>query len=49
MATLETNKNEDDNNALQRKELPSAPGNHQLTVEIQNVRKDKRGGFYPGN
>jgi hypothetical protein len=41
MATLETNKNKDDNNAPLREELPSVPGNYQLTPEIQQVRKDK--------
>jgi hypothetical protein len=41
MATLEMNKNENDKNAPLREELPSVPGNYQLTAEIQQVRKDK--------
>jgi hypothetical protein len=42
MATLETRKNEDDNNASPREEHPSVPGNHQSTAEVQQVRRDKR-------
>jgi len=42
MATLETRKNEDDNNASLRKEHPSVPRNHQSTAEVQQVRRDKR-------
>ena len=42
MATLETRKNEDDNNASPREEHPSVPGNHQSTAEVQQVRMDKR-------
>jgi hypothetical protein len=42
MATLETSKNEDDNNAFPREELLSFPGNHHPTAEIQQVKRDKR-------
>ena len=42
MATLETRKNEDDNNASPREEHPSVPGNYQSTAEVQQVRRDKR-------
>jgi hypothetical protein len=42
MATLETRKNEDDNNAFPREEHPSVPGNNQSTAEVQQVRRDKR-------
>ena len=42
MATLETRTNEDDNNASPREEHPSVPGNHHSTVEVQQVRRDKR-------
>jgi hypothetical protein len=42
MATLETRKNEDNNNASPREEHTSFPGNHQPTAEVQQVRRDKR-------
>jgi hypothetical protein len=42
MATLETSKNEDENNVSPREKLPSVPGNYQQTAEIQQVRRDKR-------
>jgi hypothetical protein len=40
MATLETRKNENDDNASPREEHPSVPGNHQPTAEVQEVRRD---------
>jgi len=42
MATLETRKNEDDNNSFPREEHPSVPGNNQSTTEVQQVRRDRR-------
>jgi hypothetical protein len=42
MATLETSKNEDDNNASPRGELQSSPRNLLPTAEIQQERRDKR-------
>jgi hypothetical protein len=42
MATLETKKNEDYNNASPREEHPSVGGNHQPTAEVQQVKRDKR-------
>jgi hypothetical protein len=41
LATLETNKYEDDKNAPPREKLSPVPGNYQLTAEIQQVRRDK--------
>jgi hypothetical protein len=42
MATLETRKNKDDNNASPREEHLSVPVNHQPTAEVQQVRRDTR-------
>jgi hypothetical protein len=42
MATLETRKKEDDNNASLREEHTSLPINQQPTAEVQQVRRDKR-------
>jgi hypothetical protein len=48
MATLETIKNEDDNNASPREEHLSVPVNHQPTAEVQQVRRDTRDGTKKG-